>query len=82
MNKLKPDLTFILKVSKKSAKSRLLKRKTKNRYDNFPQSFYTKAQRSFLKISKNKKNYYILDSSKNDNSLENKILDITLKYLK
>ena len=82
LNKLKPDLTFILKVSKKSAKSRLLKRKTKNRYDNFPQSFYTKAQRSFLKISKNKKNYYILDSSKNDNSLENKILDITLKYLK
>ena len=82
LNKLKPDLTFILKVSKKSAKSRLLKRKTRNRYDNFPQSFYTQAQRSFLKISKNKKNYYILDSSKNDNSLENKILDITLKYLK
>ncbi len=82
LNKLKPDLTFILKVSKKSARSRLLKRKTKNRYDNFHQSFYTKAQRSFLKISKNKKNYYILDSSKNDNSLENKILDITLKYLK
>ena len=82
LNKLKPDITFILKVSKKSAKSRLLKRKTRNRYDNFPQSFYTQAQRSFLKISKNKKNYYILDSSKNDNSLENKILDITLKYLK
>ena len=79
---LKPNLTFILKVSSKSSKKRLLKRKTKNRYDNFPQSFYKKAQNSFLKIAKNKKNYFILDASKNDNSLEKKIFDITSKYLK
>ncbi len=79
---LKPNLTFVLKVSSKSSKKRLLKRKTKNRYDNFPQSFYKKAQNSFLKIAKNKKNYFILDASKNDNTLEKKIFDITSKYLK
>ena len=78
---LKPNLTFILKVSSKSSKKRLIKRKTKNRYDNFSQSFYSKVQKSFIKIAKGKKNYFILDSSKNDNSLEKKILSITFKYL-
>ena len=78
---LKPNITFILKVSAYSSRKRLLKRKTKNRYDNFAQSFYTKAQKSFLKIAKNKKNYYIIDSSKNDNELEKKILKIISKYL-
>ena len=57
------------------------KRKSKNRYDNFAQSFYTKAQNSFLKIAKNKKNYFVLESSANDNLLEKKILKITCKYL-
>ena len=56
---IKPNLVFILKVSSKSSKSRLKKRKTKNRYDNFSQSFYTKAKKSFLKIAKNKKNYFV-----------------------
>tara|TARA_B100000963_G_scaffold358749_1_gene384134 strand:+ start:3013 stop:3666 length:654 start_codon:yes stop_codon:yes gene_type:complete len=82
LGKLKPDLTFILKVSSRSSKNRLRKRKSKNRYDNFPQSFYEKAQKSFLKIAKNKKNYFILESSKNDNFLEKKILKITLNKLK
>ena len=79
---LKPNLTFILKVSSQSSKRRLLKRKTRNRYDNFSQSFYTKVQNSFLKIAKNKKNYFILNSSRNDNNLEKKIYKITSKYLK
>ena len=78
---LKPNLTFVLKVSLKSSKKRLLKRKTSNRYDNFSKSFYDKAQKSFLKIAQNKKNYFILESSKNDNFLEKKILEITLKSL-
>jgi len=81
LNGLKPDLTFILKVSSKSSKTRLIKRKTKNRYDNFSQSFYSNVQKSFIKIAKGKKNYFILDSSKNDNSLEKKIFNITSKYL-
>ena len=82
LGNLKPDLTFILKVSTKSSRKRLSERKSKNRYDNFPQSFYKKAQTSFLKIAKNKKNYFILDSSSNNNILEKKIFEITLKYLK
>ncbi len=82
LRNIKPNLTFILKVSPSSAKKRLLKRKTKNRYDNFSQSFYSKAQNSFLKIAKKKRNYYILNSSKNDNTLEKTILQITLKHLK
>ncbi len=82
LNGVKPNLVFILKVSIDSSKKRLKKRKTKNRYDNFAQSFYNKAQNSFIKLAKNKKNYFILDSSLNDSSLENKIFHITRKYLK
>tara|TARA_S200000501_G_C20671030_1_gene676338 strand:+ start:204 stop:845 length:642 start_codon:yes stop_codon:yes gene_type:complete len=79
---IKPDVTFILKVSPNSSKKRLKKRKTKNRYDNFSQSFYSKAQKSFLKIAKNKKNYFIFDSSENTNELEFKILEKVCKFLK
>ena len=73
---------FVLKVSPNSSKLRLKNRRSKNRYDNFSQFFYTKAQKSFLKIAKNKKNYVILDSSNNDNNLEKKIFKIVCKYLK
>ena len=79
---LKPNLTFVLKVSKKTAKDRLSKRKNKNRYDNFSESFYRRAQNSFLKIAKNKKNYFVLNSSNNDDKLEKEIFSITSKFLK
>ena len=79
---IKPNIVFVLKVSKKTSKKRLKKRKTKNRYDNFAQSFYTKAQKTFLKIAKNKKNYFVLDSSLNNTDLENEIFSIICKYLK
>ena len=82
LNGLKPNITFVLKVSSKSSQKRLKKRKSKNRYDNFAQSFYSKAQKSFLKIAKNKKNYYVLGSSNNDNCLEKKIFKIVSHYLK
>ena len=82
LNGIKPNITFVLKVSVNASKVRLKKRKTKNRYDNFAQSFYKKAQNSFLKIAKGKKNYFILNSSRNDNNLEKKILKIVIKYLK
>ena len=78
---IKPNIVFVLKVSKKSSKYRLKKRRTKNRYDNFAQSFYTKAQKSFINLAKRKKNYFVLDSSKNDNNLENVIFKIVSKYL-
>ena len=79
---IKPNIVFILKVSPKVSRQRLKKRKTKNRYDNFAQSFYTKAQKSFIKLSKNKKNYFIFNSSLNNKDLENKIFNIVKKYLK
>ncbi len=79
---IKPNIIFILKVSSKTSKLRLKKRKTKNRYDNFSQSFYTKAQKSFLKIAKNKKDYFVLDSSSNNNDLEKKIFNIVCQKLK
>ena len=82
LDKLKPNITFVLKVNPRSSKKRLLKRKSKNRYDKLPQSFYNKAQKSFLKIAKNKKNYFIFDSSKNDDQIENKIFRIVSKRLK
>tara|TARA_B100000242_G_scaffold280224_1_gene239397 strand:+ start:381 stop:1028 length:648 start_codon:yes stop_codon:yes gene_type:complete len=81
LNGLKPDITFLLKVSKNSSKKRLKKRKNKNRYDNFSQSFYTKVQNSFIKIAKMKKNYFIFDSSKNNNELEEVIFGIIKKRL-
>jgi len=81
LGKLKPNLVFVLKVSEKSSRARLIKRKTKNRYDNFAKSFYAKAQKSFIKIAKNKKNYFILESSSNNNILQNKIFEIVNKHL-
>ena len=81
LGKLKPNLVFVLKVSEKSSRARLIKRKTKNRYDNFAKSFYAKAQKSFIKIAKNKKNYFILESSSNNNMLQNKIFEIVNKHL-
>ena len=82
LGKIKPNITFVLKVSPSASKKRLKKRKSINRYDNFAQSFYSKAQKSFIKIAKNKKNYFILESSNNDNLLEKKIFEIVSKYLK
>ena len=81
LGKIKPNLVFILKVSTESSNLRLKKRKSKNRYDNFAQSFYTKVQKSFLNIAKNKKNYFVLDSSSNDGEAEKKIFNIVKKYL-
>jgi len=79
---IKPDLTIVLKVKKSSFLRRLKKRKTKNRYDNFPVKFYLKAQRAFLKIAKNKSKYLIFESSENSSKLENIIYQNVLKRIK
>ena len=75
------DIVFVLKVKKQSFLSRLKKRKSRNRYDNFPVKFYIKAQNAFLKISKNKKNHIILESSKNTPELQKKIFEIIKKRI-
>ena len=61
---------------------RLKRRRTKNRYDNFKKSFYRKVQRSFIRLAKNKKNYFILNSSFNDKTLESDIFKIVNRFLK
>tara|TARA_B110000438_G_scaffold294005_1_gene334711 strand:+ start:779 stop:1426 length:648 start_codon:yes stop_codon:yes gene_type:complete len=82
LNKLKPDLTFILKVNISKAMSRLNKRKKKNRYDKFTKRFYTNVQNAFLKIAKkNKKRYFVLDNSTDSNNVEKVILEKFIQVL-
>ena len=78
LGNIKPDMTFILKVNMSKALQRLKKRATKkNRYDKFSKSFYIKAQKAFIKIAKkNKKKYYVFDSSKDDKNLEKSIFKL------
>ena len=79
---MKISFTFLNVVNEKNLKKRLRLRKNLNRYDKFDIKFYKKVQKGFLKISKNKKNYFVLESSLNDNSLEREILKITLRKLR
>ena len=83
LQKIKPDITFLLKVKSSKASSRLKKRKIKNRYDKFSKNFYQNAQKAFIKLAKkNKKRYFIFDNSTDDKELEKKILNIVLSKLK
>ena len=71
LNKVKPNLTFLLTVNIKIALKRLNKRKKKNRYDKFSPNFYKKVQSSFIKIANsNKKKYFILDNSNDSKDIE------------
>ena len=63
LKNIKSTFTFINIVSMKNLKYRLNKR-PKNRYDKFNLKFYNKVQKGFIKLSKNKKNYMIIDSNK------------------
>lgn len=64
LKNIKPSFTFLNVVSMKNLKSRLKIRSNKNRYDNFNITFYNKVQRGYIKLSKNKKNYMIINSNK------------------
>ena len=70
LNNIKPNFTFLNVVNMKNLKSRLKKRINKNRYDAFNINFYNKVQKGYIKLSKNKKNYMIINS--NNRILENK----------
>ena len=69
LKNIKPSFTFLNIVSMKNLKSRLNKR-PKNRYDKFNLKFYNKVQKGFIMLSKNKKNYMIVNS--NNKISENK----------
>jgi len=76
LKNIKPNFTFLNIVNMKNLKFRVNKR-PKNRYDNFNYKFYNKVQKSFIKLSKNKKNYMIVDSNKeivlNEKKIKKKI---------
>ena len=75
----KPNLTFLSIVNNSNMKKRLKLRNNINKYDKFNYTFYNKVQKGFLKLSKEKKNYIILDSNNND---EDEIRNILIKNLK
>ena len=74
LKNIKPSLTILNIVNMKNLKKRLTLRKKKNRYDNFKINFYKKVQNGFIKLSKNKKNYEIMDSNKNLKENKKKLL--------
>ena len=65
LDSFKPTFTFINIVNKKNMKIRFNKRNSLNKYDKFNYSFYRKVQKRFLKLSKKKKNYLVIDSNNN-----------------
>jgi len=81
LKKIKPQITFLNLINEKNLKKRLFIRKNKNRYDNFKIKFYKKVQKGFLKISKNKRNYILINS--NNNLVENKkkVLNHIIKFI-
>ena len=75
IGKFKPDITFLSSVNNENLKLRLNKRSKLNRYDKFKLNFYAKVQNGYLKLSKNKKNYVLIDSNKYSISeVKNKII--------
>ena len=62
---IKITVTFLNLVNTKNLRIRLSKRKNLNRYDKFKFKLYKKIQKGYIKISKKKKNkYVIIDSNK------------------
>ena len=64
VKKYKPTHVFLHIVDEKNLKKRLKNRSKNNRYDYFKSKFYSKVQKGFLKLLKNKKNVSIIDSNK------------------
>ena len=80
--KIKPDFVFLHKVNQINLSKRLKLRKKLNRYDQFNKSFYNKVQNGFLKIAKNKKNYFIVDSNNGISTNKKFIIQKVIELLK
>ena len=82
LKNIKPNLTYILKLNIEKAFQRIKKRKNINRYDKFPQKFYQKVQRAFIKIAKtNKQKYVVLNTSEDTLETEKIIFKKFIKVL-
>ena len=78
---IKPDITFLNIVNMNNLRKRLKIRKNKNRYDNFKIKFYNRVQKGFLKLSKNKSNYIIINSNKPLNENKKQVLKQVIKII-
>ncbi len=63
LNTFNVNFTFLNIVNEKNMIKRLRQRVKLNRYDRFNKDFYRRVQKGYLKLSKNKKNYQIIDSN-------------------
>ena len=81
LKKIVPQTTFLNIVSEKNLKKRLNLRKNRNRYDNFKIKFYKKVQNGFLKLSKNKSNYILINSNNDLVKNKKKVLNHILKFI-
>ena len=81
LGKIKSDLTILNLINKNNLIKRLNKRQKKNRYDKFSYNFYSKVQKGFLTLAKNKKNYFIVNSDDDIKSNEQKIIKIIKKNI-
>ena len=82
LKNIKPNLTILNIVSMENLSKRLNLRKNKNRYDSFNLFFYNKVQNGFVKISRSKSNYLIIDSNKELVENKKKVLNCILKKIK
>ena len=83
MRVVKVNFTFLNVVNKKNLFLRLKMRRSLNRYDQFNNSFYSKVQNGFLKMTKlNKKKYKIIDSNIDIKKNEKLIINQVKKLIK
>ncbi len=78
---IKPNIVFLNVVSNTNLMKRLNLRKNKNRYDFFKAKFYEKVQKGFLKLSKNRSKYIIIDSNKNLANNKKYVLNSVMKLI-
>ncbi len=81
LKNIKPSVVFLNIVNMNNLKKRLKLRKKKNRYDTFKISFYKKVQNGFIKLSKNKSKYEVVNSNENLNKNKKKVLDKIIKLI-
>tara|TARA_Y100000591_G_C21841823_1_gene706089 strand:- start:1591 stop:2208 length:618 start_codon:yes stop_codon:yes gene_type:complete len=82
LKNIKPNIIFLNIISMQNLSKRLSARRNKNRYDKFKTKFYQKVQNGYLKLSKNKSYYTIIDSNDNLNNNKKKVLNKILKIIK
>jgi len=81
LKNIEPTKVFLNTVNMRNLSKRLKLRKNKNRYDKFDLNFYKKVQDGFLKLSKNKSKYIIIDSNKKLTENKKKVLNSILKLI-